>query len=158
MNVQSKRDLVKEIVRFLIVGGFATLCDYITYFLFKKIFLVSLDPSASTYISTTLGFLVGLLVNWVLQKFVYRYITANQAKSPRVFLKFVLLSVIGLLITQLGMMLGSAYWFNKLYVTIIVKFDFWELFTKCALTGLVLILNYVGRKLYVFREPKEKNN
>ena len=153
---QSKKDLLKEIIRFLIVGGFATLCDYVTYFLFKKVFLQSVDPTISTYVSTTIGFLVGLMVNWVLQKFVYKYISEREAHSPKVFIKFVILSVIGLLITQLGMMLGNRFWFDKLYVTIIVKFDFWELFTKCALTGVVLVLNYIGRKLFVFTGNQKK--
>lgn len=159
MISQNKKDLLKEILRFLIVGGFATLCDYAAYFLFKKIILVAINPSVNTYISTTIGFLVGLLVNWVLQKFVFRYITENQTKSPKVFFKFFLLSLVGLLITQFGMMLGNRFWFDKLYVTIFVKFDFWEIFTKCALTGLVLVINYIGRKLYVFKDTtKEINN
>ena len=33
---QNKKELIKEIIRFLIVGGIATICDYITFYIFIK--------------------------------------------------------------------------------------------------------------------------
>lgn len=148
---QNKKEILKEIIRFLIVGGLATICDYIVFYLFNLVILKELDSSLNVLISTTLGFITGLLVNWVLQKFVYRYITESQTKSKVVFLKFVILSLIGLGITQLGMYLGEITIFGKLYLNIVVTFDFWKLFTKCLMTCIVLVINYIGRKIFVFK-------
>lgn len=152
---QSKKDLLLEIIRFLIVGGIVTLCDYAMFYLFNLVILKNINPNVNLFISTTIGFVTGLLVNWFLQKFVYRYITDNQTKSKKVFLKFVILSVIGLAITQLGMFIGELTIFDKWYPTIIIKFDFWKLFTKCFLTCVVLVINYIGRKIFVFKKDGE---
>ena len=84
MDLEEKKDknkrLLGEIVRFLLVGGLATVCDYAVYLLFRKVVLPAglfyentVWNVASAVIATTLGFLVGLLINWVLSVvFVFR--------------------------------------------------------------------------------------
>ena len=161
---QSKKDILKEIIRFLIVGGIATLCDYAIFYLFNLLLLPKINAEAlnkdaglNIFIATALGFTTGLLVNWFLQKFVYRYITEKQTKSKVVFLKFVILSLIGLGLTELGMLLASPL-FGKVTWHIIVDFDFWKLFFKVLMTIIVLIMNYIGRKLFVFNVKKDELN
>ena len=149
---QNKKELIKEIIRFLIVGGIATICDYITFYIFNLVILKDIDPNINIFISTTLGFTVGLLVNWILQKFVYRYLTDKETKSTKVFIKFVILSLLGLLITQAGMLIGEKTIFETFYLTIFITFDFWKLFMKCLMTLIVLVFNYIGRKLFVFKQ------
>ncbi|MBQ9448907.1 MAG: GtrA family protein [Acholeplasmatales bacterium] len=160
---QSKKDIFKEIIRFLIVGGIATLCDYAIFYLFNLLLLPKINPEVlgkdaglNIFISTALGFTTGLLVNWFLQKFVYRYITEKQTKSKIVFLKFVILSLVGFGLTELGMLLASPL-FGKVTWHIIVDFDFWKLFFKVLMTIIVLIMNYIGRKIFVFNvKPEEQ--
>lgn len=149
---QNKKELFKEIIRFLIVGGIATLIDYIVFYLFNLVILRAIDSNINIIASTTLGFTAGLLVNWFLQKYVFKYLTEDQTKSKVVFLKFVILSLIGLGITQLAMFIGEQTIFNSFYLTIIVTFDFWKLFMKCFMTCVVLVINYIGRKLFVFKK------
>ena len=116
----------------------------------------SIDNTINLVISTFLGFLTGLLINWFLQKLVFRYIDEEQTKSKVVFLKFVIISVIGLGITELGILLAK-----PIYETLTINvfdwfsFDFWKLFMKCLMTGIVLVWNYIGRKIFVF---KNKSN
>ena len=145
---QNKNDIVREIVRFVIVGG---LCTVVDYSIFNLVILKNLDVTLNLFISTTLGFLAGLLVNWSLQKFVYRYLDESQTKSKKVFLKFFIISVIGLGITQLGILLAEPI-YDTYYWTIIITFDFWKLFMKCLMTGIVLVFNYLCRKFYVFKK------
>ena len=153
MEKQTKKDIFLEIIRFLIVGGIATLCDYAVFYLFNLVILKGLNDSANLVIATALGFLTGLLVNWFLQKFVYSYITDNETKSKKVFIKFVIVSLIGLGITELGMYLASPL-YGKYVWTIIVSFDPVKLFFKLLMTGIVLVWNYIARKLFVFKTKK----
>ncbi len=154
---QNKKELGLEILRFLIVGGLATLVDYAVTWAFKNFVCQSLEVNLAVFIYTAAGFTAGLFTNWFLQKFVYRYITKDQQRSFYVFFKFVVLSLIGFGITWLGMRLSEPLHDN-------VLFDFWFLHNiqlwfwvfKVVLTIIVLIMNYIGRKLFVFNQKKEK--
>ena len=153
---QNKKELSLEILRFLIVGGLATLVDYLVTWVFKNYVCQNMDVNLAVFLYTATGFTAGLFTNWFLQKFVYRYITKDQQKSFYVFFKFVVLSLIGFGITWLGM------WLSKLIPEVL--FDFWFLHGiqlwfwvfKVLLTIIVLIINYIGRKLFVFNQEYGK--
>jgi putative flippase GtrA len=154
---QNKKELGLEILRFLIVGGLATLVDYAVTCAFKNFVCQNLEVNLAEFIYTAAGFTAGLFTNWFLQKFVYRYITKDQQRSFYVFFKFEVLSLIGFGITWLGMRLSEPIHDN-------VLFDFWFLHNiqlwfwvfKVVLTIIVLFMNYIGRKLFVFNQKKEK--
>ena len=158
MMKQNKKELSLEILRFLIVGGLATLVDYIVTWVFKNYICQNLEVNLAVFIYTAAGFTAGLFTNWFLQKFVYRYITKDQQRSIFVFFKFVVLSLIGFGITWLGMRLSEP-------IHAKVLFDFWFLHDiqlwfwvfKVVLTIIVLIINYIGRKLFVFNQKKNKD-
>ena len=155
---QNKKELSLEILRFLIVGGLATLVDYLVTWVFKNYVCQNMDVNLAVFLYTATGFTAGLFTNWFLQKFVYRYITKDQQKSFYVFFKFVVLSLIGFGITWLGM------WLSKLIPEVL--FDFWFLHGiqlwfwvfKVLLTIIVLIMNYIGRKLFVFNQKRNKES
>jgi len=154
---QNKKELSLEILRFLIVGGLATLVDYLVTWVFKNYICQNLEVNLAVFIYTAAGFTAGLFTNWFLQKFVYRYITKNQQRSMFVFFKFVVLSLIGFGITWLGMRVTEP-------IHAKVLFDFWFIHDiqlwfwvfKVVLTIIVLIMNYIGRKLFVFNQKKNK--
>ena len=159
MMKQNKKELSLEILRFLIVGGLATLVDYLVTWVFKNYICQNLEVNLAVFIYTAAGFTAGLFTNWFLQKFVYRYITKDQQRSMFVFFKFVVLSLIGFGITWLGMRLSEP-------IHAKVLFDFWFLHDiqlwfwvfKVVLTIIVLIMNYIGRKLFVFNQKKNKES
>ena len=152
---QSKKDLLLEILRFLLVGGLATIVDYVVFYLFKLVVLKSVEENVKLIVATLLGFLAGLFTNWFLQKFVYKSITDNQMKSKIVFLKFVILSFVGLGITEAGILLAKPL-YNKLILSVfgLFTFDFYQLFFKCLMTLIVLVINYLGRKFIVFKKKE----
>ena len=154
---QNKKEILKEIIRFLIVGGFATLCDYAIFYLCNLVLFKSINSDANIILSTFLGFLTGLIVNWLLQKFVYRYISEKQTKSKVVFAKFVVVALIGLGLTELVMYLAQPT-FDLLTLHFIVDFQFWKLFFKVLMTIIVLIFNYIARKFFVFKVKKENDS
>ena len=149
---QTKNELIKEMIRFIIVGGFATLVDYVVFFLCSHYVFNNIDHKVNIFLSELLAFIVSLLTNWFLQKFVYRYITTKQTKSKKVFLKFLILSIIGLGLSELGLLLVTGLYNNPEFMFKIFgfEFDFWKVFMKVLMTAIVLVFNYLGRKYLVF--------
>ena len=154
MEKQNKKQLLAEIGRFLLIGGFATIVDYALFYLFNLVILTGLKENINLAISTFIGFVSGLIINWVFSaRFVYRY---NKKTTNKQFLLYLLICVVGLGLTELGMLLAVPA-FDKFYLTIIIKFDFWKLFFKCLMTLIVLILNYLGRKFLIFKKSANEN-
>ena len=156
---QTRTQLFWEIFRFLLVGGGATVVDYLVFWVFDGLLFAPLSSGGVGIffltISTALGFCAGLIVNWLLSvQFVFRAVKDKaEARSKKSFAVFTLIGVIGLVITELGVLLlvailpeislfGSAELMNTAWKKWIAK---------AVMTAIVLIWNYVGRKLFVFR-------
>lgn len=141
--------IIGEVFRFLLIGAFATIVDYAIFYLFRYLILSSIPEMINIPISTFLGFSAGLIINWVFSaRFVYRY---NKKTTNKQFIMYVILCVLGLVITEVGLLLAKPL-YETLYITIFVKIDFWQLFFKCLMTLIVLVLNYFGRKYLIFRK------
>ena len=155
-NFVSKHARLCEIIRFLIVGGFATLVDMLVMGLILYAFGPSLYPkfyniwyskeeikvsTAAAVVGTGAGFLAGLIVNYVLS-IVFVFEHKGNSKSVGGFLAFTLLSVVGLGIHLLGMYLGKGVWGIN------------EWIVKIVLTVIVLVYNYISKRLLLFKEKK----
>lgn len=157
---QTKKQLFWEIFRFLLVGGTATLVDYFVFWIFDGV-LFPLISSADWWqtlaliLSTALGFCAGLIVNWLLSvSFVFRQVkNKEEASSKKSFLLFTVIGVIGLLITEVGVLLLVALLpeFSLFGVTEILGTTWAKWTAKVVMTCIVLVWNYVGRKLLVFK-------
>lgn len=154
---QTKKQLFWEIFRFLIVGGTATVFDYAVSYLFYAIILPPslIGDTLALVLSTALGFCVGLAVNWVLSiTFVFKQVSDEKtAKSGKSFLVFTLVGVVGLIITEIGMHLGV-----NLFPQIVIfgtstflnaEWKWW--ICKVIMTCIVLVWNYLGRKILIFK-------
>ena len=84
---QTKEQLFWEIFRFLLVGGTATLVDWLISYLFYTWLLppILIGEVASLLLSTALGFTVGLFVNWILSvNFVFQQVeNKEQVKTKK---------------------------------------------------------------------------
>lgn len=133
------KPLFFEFVRFCIVGGSAFLVDFCVLVLLNNIL-----PELSglrLYIATAGGFLAGLTFNYILSvRFVF--ISARKSKVGRTvkaFLIFALVSAVGFGLTELGMFVGT-------------ELLLWHyMFVKVVVTGIVLMWNYIGRKVFIFK-------
>lgn len=149
-NTQSKKQLFLEIIRFLIVGGIATILDYATTFLFGVILK---DYWFNTAVSNTIGHIIGLLVNYFLSIiFVYKQVKdKKQGKTFKAFMLFVLVDVVGLLVTIGFMSLQEAY-FPVINISLFgYDFNVVWLLSKIFMTLVCLIWNYIGRKKFIFK-------
>lgn len=152
---QTKKQLFLEIFRFLLVGGVATLADYLVFWIFDALVFPESWGTLALVLSTALGFCVGLTVNWVLSvSFVFRETEEKiSVRSKKPFLTFALIGLFGLLITELGVvLLVWAFPSFTLFGTTALFGTAWEKWlAKAIMTCLVLVWNYLGRKIFIFR-------
>ena len=106
-------------------------------------------------LATALGFCAGLLVNWVLSvRFVFLSVKDKaETHSKKAFGVFALIGLIGLAITEIGIVtLVAVLPSVRLFGTATLFNTAWEKWiAKAVMTGLVLVWNYLGRKIFVFR-------
>jgi len=152
MRIKNK-ETFKEMIRFMICGGIATVVDFIIfgviiYFispeiygmnLFKSIFADrSIVPSKSVLWGTAAGFMGGLIVNYIISvTFVYRY--TERAKSLHGIIYFIVLSITGLFLNILLMKTAYDY----------IGLNHW--IAKVIVTGIVFIYNYLTKRILIFK-------
>ena len=162
---QTKKQKLLEILRFLLVGVGATVCDYATFCLCDALLFPLLPVSGVVWksvllcLSTALGFTVGLLVNWALSvRFVFLSVKDNpNTRSKKAFWKFTLIALVGLALTEVGVLalvalLPPFYWFGQ-SAFFGTAWDKW--LAKVVMTCIVLVWNYVARKRFVFRSESD---
>ncbi len=145
-----EKKLIYEIGRYLLVGGLATVFDYLAFALFRYVILDL--TTANLLIATAIGFIVGLTINYVLSiVFVFKNVAdPNKGKKVSSFILFAIIGLIGLGMTELGMWLGNV---TRFFVgSGIYKIP--EMVMKVIMTGIVLCWNYIARKLLIFNAPK----
>jgi len=154
-----KKETINEIIRFLIVGGVATAVDYLFYNLSYYLVLAGISDQAwfdgfirvtpRTVYATLIGFTFGVIVNYIFSIFFVFRNVANKKTSRSVggYLVFVLLGIIGLFLNigikglgEIIIPLNSNFWWNS--------------FVFAFATGIVLIYNYISRKLILFKPKK----
>jgi putative flippase GtrA len=140
LEILKNNKVIPEFLRYLVVGGISFIVDFNTLLIFKEFVLK--DLHYSLYISTAMGFLVGLAVNYLLSL----HYVFNSAKGTAIgrsmneILLFGAIGIIGLIISEFGMFMGSE------------KFEFNYLLVKVAVTAIVLLWNYLARKILIFNK------
>lgn len=125
-----KNKLIIQIFRFGIVGGTAFLLDYaILYSLTEFV-------GINYLLSGMMSFSVSVIYNYVLSK-TWVFDTKEKSRKITEFIIFVILSVIGLGLNQIIMYIGVEY-FNAYYM-----------FVKIFATFIVMIYNFITRKLFL---------
>ncbi len=161
LNFINQKTLMGEICRFVIVGGIATAVDFFAMGVTKYICQPEIYPSfisvfftfinhidSATYadtIGTGVGFLFGLIANYLLSV-IFVFNEEGNSKSAKGAIKFIIFSLIGLLINEVGMLVFKKFtpineWIIKVFMTLVV-----------------LVYNYLTRKLFIFKNKVESKN
>ena len=133
------RKLIEQIIKFGGVGVVCTAIEYVLLFVMES--LLSVDLLWATAIS----FLISTVINYILSvKFVFQVNNGMDKKTNATV--FVVMSLIGMGINQAIMqagvwILGPAM--DKLYMLV-----------KILATGLVMVYNFITRKLFLERKIK----
>ncbi|WP_297416796.1 GtrA family protein [Clostridium sp.] len=135
----NRKAIINEFIRYIFVGCTAFFIDILTLYFFKTQVFFGLGY-IGIYVSTALGFLAGLIFNYICSLIFVFKDAKEQGKGRNIFSFFLfsLIGMIGLILTEIGMYTGVNF-FNMNY-----------LFTKVIVAVIVLIWNYAARKILIF--------
>ena len=166
-----------ELFRFLVCGIAAALTDYLFCQLVVLLLHNHLSEIWVTIISTAIGFIFGVVVNYLISTFwVYQNVDKDVKTKSKMFIAlFIVLSLCAMLLSIGAMLLcnlvivsawGNEYNIVNLSVMELIKEHgikflgqglFWAYFISFCIKTLVgLVFNYFTRKYILYKEPKSK--
>lgn len=123
-------DLFIQIFKFAIVGGIATVIDFVFLYIFREF------CHFPVLVSNTLSFCISVIYNYIASvKWVFDVNKEKDAKKQ--FIIFIVFSVMGLLLNDLIM------WISVDFLSI------YYLLAKIIATSIVMIFNFVTRKMFL---------
>lgn len=124
------KQLLNQVIKFGIVGGLAFFIDYfILYVLVEYLGIYYL-------ISSAISFTVSVIFNYICSmKFVF--VRRGDISKKNEFIVFIILSIIGLIINQIVMWI------------MVDRLDVYYMFSKIFVTCIVMIWNFVSRKIFL---------
>lgn len=132
----------QEIINYLIVGVLTTVVSIVTYFIFSLI--LDIENNILFIIANVLSWICAVVFAYITnKKFVFNTTTSNKKEELKVFSMFVSSRITTLLIEL-------AFMFITVKVILIN-----DKIAKVIAQFIVIVLNYVLSKLFVF---KKKNN
>ena len=122
--------LVNKILKFAIVGGIATLIDFIFLYIFKE--FLNMD----VIIANTLSFIISVTYNYIAS--IVWVFDINKEKNKKIqFILFILFSIFGLVLNNI-----------ILYILTDI-FNMYYLISKVVATLFVMIFNFITRKRFL---------
>lgn len=138
------RNNIFEFIRYIFVGGFSAVVDMgVLYIMTEFVFDGEKDGIALT-LSVAAGFIFGLIVNYLLSQLIVFTSKSQREKGKRAgaFLIYAAVGLIGFALTELLMHIGMLFVSHE---------GLWYILLNCFVKGIVLVWNYVGRKIFVYK-------
>ena len=136
------KKLLEQIIKFGIVGGISCVIDFGIYTVLIKVFHVHY------LIAGFFGFSISLVFNYI-ASMAYVFERKENADKRKEFVAFAVLSLIGLGLTEL-IIFGVVEGYYSIPAIHFPLMDQWiEIFGKLVATGLVMIYNFVTRKIFL---------
>lgn len=150
MDLKNK-GTIKEFLRYVLVGGIAFVVDFGVFTLLRETLYRGRVDVAAITVSTAAGFLVGLAVNYLLSMLIVfrKESQQKQGKTLKAVLIFAAVGVVGFGLTELLQWIGESF----VLKTPVGKLfgDLGKYAVKLFVSGVVMVWNYVGRKIFVFK-------
>jgi putative flippase GtrA len=124
------KKLFLQIFKFVLVGGLSFILDFILYYIFTRFFLIS------EMTSQVISFSISLIFNY-LMSMKYVFVSKDSLKKHHEFMIFVTLSVLG----------AGLNWL--LFYLMVYVLSIHDLITKIVVAGIVMVFNFVTRKLFI---------
>lgn len=132
-----KKLYYNKVVRYIFFGGCTTMVNFVSYFILRTIF--SVDVTRANFFSILLSILFAYAVN---KLFVFESKTHGLRELLAEMASFIGMRIITMFIEIFGTVLLSSVWgMNDMLAKLLIQF-------------VVLVLNFVFSKVFVFREKK----
>lgn len=138
LNVYKKNEKLREIFNYLVVGVLTTVISYIAYFFFSR-FLFTGGTQLDIQISNVLSWIVAVTFAYITNR-IYVFNSKTKGKEMANEIK----SFIGARIFSLLIDMALMFAFTEL-----IKMN--DLVAKLIVQVIVIILNYVLSKIFVFK-------
>ena len=122
----------REVLMYLVFGGLTTLVNIVAFFILRKL-------SVSVYISNLIAWVVAVLFAFITNK-LFVFESKDKSKIGKELISF-----FGFRILSLGVDMGAMYLLLQVINT-------GEVFAKIMANIIVIILNYIFSKLFVFKK------
>ena len=131
----------QEIINYLIVGVLTTIVSIVTYFIFSLI--LDIENNILFMLANVLSWICAVVFAYITnKKFVFNTTTSNKKEEVKVFSMFVSSRITTLLIEL-------AFMFITVKVILIN-----DKFAKVIAQFIVIVLNYILSKLFVFKKNR----
>ena len=137
LHIENKKleKLSVQILKFIIVGGIATIIDWIVYYILFN--YLDMNPLVANIFS----FSVSVIYNYTASvKWIFE-VDKNKSKK-KVFIEFIILSLIGLLLTEILLFIFISY------------ISMTEMSSKIIATAIVMVFNFITRKIFLEKDKK----
>lgn len=137
LHIENKKleKLSVQILKFVIVGGIATIIDWLVYYILFN--YLNMNP----LIANIFSFSVSVVYNYTASvKWIFE-VDKNKSKK-KIFVEFIVLSLIGLLLTEI------------LLVIFINGMKLSEMLSKIIATAIVMVFNFITRKIFLEQDRK----
>lgn len=129
--------MLKQIVKFGFTGGISFIVDYSVLVFLTEIL------GLNYLVSNCLSFIISVIVNYILSmRFVFKSVNNSKVFD---FVIFVVLSVVGLGLNSLIMFICTDY------------IGIYYMISKIGATGVVMIFNFVSRKVVYERDLSKRD-
>ncbi|MBQ3511134.1 MAG: GtrA family protein [Bacilli bacterium] len=122
----------REVLMYLLFGGLTTLVNILSFFILRKL-------SVGVYVSNLIAWVVAVLFAFITNK-LFVFESNDKSKSGKELISF-----FGFRILSLGVDMGAMYLLLQVINT-------GEVFAKIIANVIVIILNYIFSKLFVFKK------
>ena len=146
------KKLFEQIIKFGFVGGLCFLIDFIISTLLFDSLINYISRNVATLTSGFVGFTISVVVNYILSM-KYVFVRKEDMNRKKEFTIFVILSVIGLGITEVILLAFSALYSNNDYLMSVFNDTLWFAGSRIFATAVVMVYNSITRKIFL-----EKNN
>ena len=145
MEANEKPSLIQQILKFGVVGGLSFIIDFTIYTVIIHIFgTAKVTVAAAAFF----GFTVSLIFNYV-TSMKYVFVHDENMDRRKEFAIFAILSLIGLLLNEV-LILGVLAVYDRVPLLqggILWRFKEW--IGKMFATGVVMVYNFVSRKIFI---------
>ena len=124
------KSLIKQVLRFGIVGTIAFIIDYIILIICKEVFNINVLLSAA------IAFTISVIVNYILSM-VWVFDVNKEKNKRKNFIIFMVFSIIGLILTEIIMWIGT----DLMHISYLI--------VKIIATAIVMVFNFVTRKKFL---------